>query len=437
MDRKALSLPILFSLVIGNMIGTGIYVLPASLAKYGYLALVAWIFTSVGAIFFALNLADLNRRYPKTGGIYVFCRQAYGRMFGFIVGYLYWMANLVSIAGIAVATIGYMGFLFPCLNASSPAYSQYMTLAAELGVVWLFTGINLIGIHTAGVIQLWLTIIKVIPLILISILGIAYINMDNFTALPVSDHSQLSLIGSAAALTFWAFIGIEAATIPAENTKGPSDIYKATVYGTCITSFIYILCTFVLMGMIPPSQLQHSQFPFAEAGNIVLGSGSAALIALGAIISGLGTLNVTILIQGEIVFAAARDKLFPKRFSKLSKRDVPVAGQILSSSLVTVLLIVTLQPTVLQQFDNVALLAALFALMCYLGSAMSELRFLLRDHGLTARLVKNKSFAIAMIAFFYCVWMISNFTLPFIFTGIIFIILFALIYVAAFQNKLS
>tara|TARA_R110000868_G_scaffold68727_1_gene203276 strand:- start:141 stop:1445 length:1305 start_codon:yes stop_codon:yes gene_type:complete len=434
MDRKALSLPILLSLVVGNMIGTGIYVLPASLAKYGPLSLLAWLFTAVGAVFFALTLAALNKRHPKTGGLYVFCREAYGRMAGFIVAYLYWIANLVSIAGIAVASVGYLGFVSPSLDSNSTEYSRYAILYVELAVVWLFTLINIIGIHTAGVIQLILTIIKIIPLLVISLLGLGYIHLDNLTTFTITNQSNFTAIGSAAALTFWAFIGIESATIPAENTRGWRDIYKATVYGTLITSFIYILSTFVLMGMIPSEQLQNTQFPFAEAGNILFGPKSALIIALCAVTSGLGALNVTILIQGQIVFAAARDKLFPKVFSKLSKHDVPIAGQLLSSSLVTLLLFVTLQPTLLEQFDSIALLAGLFALLTYFGSALSELKFLVQDHGLGRALLKNKSSFITAVAILYCVWMISNFTLPFIMTGVAAIAILAVTYQLIFKQ---
>ena len=143
------------------------------------------------------------------------------------------------------------------------------------------------------------------------------------------------------------------------------------------------------MGMIPANVLQNTQFPFAEAGRIIFGSKSAFAIALCAVISGLGALNVTILVQGQIVFAAARDKLFPKMFSKLSKTDVPVAGQILSSSLVSLLLVFTLQESVRDQFENIALLAGLFTLMAYFASSISELKFLYQDHGVSRALWRN------------------------------------------------
>lgn len=434
MDRKALSFPILLSMVIGNMVGTGIYVLPATLARFGNYAILAWIFTSIGAMFFALTIAALNKRLPKTGGLYVFCRQAYGRLAGFIVGYLYWISNLVSIAGIAVSSITYLGFLYPVLDSNSASYNHYMTLAIELGIVWLFTLINIVGLHLAGVIQIFLTVIKIIPLLLISLLGLGFIHFDHFTHVPATS-SALQSIGSAAALTFWAYIGIESATVPAENTRGWRDIYRATIYGTAIASFIYILSTFVLMGMIPNDTLQHSQFPFADAANIIFGHQSAAIIALCAIISGLGALNVTILVQGQIVFAAARDKLFPAMFSKLSKGDVPVAGQLLSSSLVSVLLFITMQPQLLGQFESIATLAALFTLLAYFGAALAELKFLYQDFGMSTKLLFNKATFIATVAVAYCAWMISVFNYAFLLAAFVSIVLCMLMYAAIFRKQ--
>lgn len=436
MDRNALSLPILISLVVGNMIGTGIYVLPASLAQYGSISLLAWIYTSIGAIFFALTLTALNRRLPRTGGLYVFCRVAYGNMAGFIVGYLYWVANMVSIAGITIASIGYLGYIWPVFDSNSPQFSEYFVLGCELAVIWTFTLINTIGIHAAGVVQLILTVTKILPLLAISLLGLGYVHLDNLTPITLNSETNFTAIGSAAALTFWAFIGLETATIPAENTKGSSDIFKATFFGTLGTSIIYILSTFVLMGMIPASKLASNQFPFAEAGQIVFGAGSAAVIAIFAVISGLGALNATILVQGQIVFAAARDKLFPARFAKLSKHDVPIAGQLFSSTLVTILMIVTLEPTLLEQFNNIALLAGLFTLMAYLGSALAELKFLYQDFGFSHKLLWNKSTPVALIAITYCIWMISNFTNIFLLYGVGSIIVFAVIYFLVFKKHM-
>lgn len=434
MDKKALNLPILTSLVVGNMIGTGIYVLPASLAPYGTMSLLAWIYTSIGSIFLAITLAHLNKRFPKTGGPYIFCREAFGRLVGFIIGYTYWFSVMASIAGIAVASVGYLGFISPTLNANSPEYNSYYALGLDLLIVWIFTLINIIGIHAAGVVQLILTILKIAPLILIVLVGLPHVHLDYFTQVTLTDQTYFGALGSAAALTFWAFVGLESATLPAENTKGPKDIYKATVFGTIITAVIYISSTFVLMGMIPNAQLKVSQFPFAEAGAMLFGQKAALIVVICAIISGLGALNGCVLTQAQIVFAAARDHLFPKAFKKLSKHDVPVAGQLLSSTLISLLLIMTVEPTMLKQFNNIALLTALLTLITYLACTFAELKFLLQSRTSLFHIFYSKSFLIVILASAYSIWTISSIEKAIIRVTFILLLLLIPVYFIAFRK---
>lgn len=415
MDKKALSFTLLLSLVIGNMIGTGIYVLPSSLAKYGTVSLISWVFTSIGAIFIAITFANLNKRYPKTGGPYIFCKLAFGKMTGFTVAYIYWISVLVSIAGLAVASTQYMGFIFPELDSNTLEYNKYIALALELLIIWTFTAINLVGIHTAGVVQLILTIIKVLPLIFIPLVGLFKIDLSNlahFNVTPGSSH--FSAISSAATLTFWAFIGLEAATVPAENTKSSNDVYRATVLGTLITGILYIVSTFVLMGMLPSDVLKNSQFPFAQAGTILFGSSAAIFVVICAVASGIGSLNGCIIIQGQIVFAAARDNLFPRMFAKLSKHDVPVEAQLLSSTLITILLVATIQPRMLSQFDNIALLAALLTLLTYLITTFAEIKLIIDAKKKVSKILSSKAMGVAILAALYGIWMIASFDLSFI-----------------------
>lgn len=406
MDKRALNLPILISLVVGNMIGTGIYLLPASLAQIGTITLVSWIYTSTGAIFLALTFASLNKLFPKTGGPYIYCREAFGKMTGFIVAYTYWISNLVSIAGIAVASIGYLGFLSPTLNAGEPSYNPLLALGCELLALWLFTFINIIGIHTAGVVQLILTVIKITPLILITIIGLANIQFQNLLQFNVSGQDSFAAISAGAALCFWSFIGLESATVPAENTSGSRPVYIATVFGTALTSLIYIVSTIVLMGMLPIAVLKTSQFPFAEAATQLFGPNAAAIVAICAVISGLGALNVCVLVQGQIVFAAARDRIFPKRFAKLSKHDVPIAGQILSSSLISLFLFLTMQPNLLAQFNNIILLAALLTLLTYLMTMLASIK--VQWQNARHKPINKSLLAIATLASLYTIWMISS-----------------------------
>lgn len=437
MDKKALSLPILTSLVVGNMIGTGIYILPASLAEYGTISILSWIYTSLGAIVLALTFVHLNNRFPKTGGPYIFCKEAFGRLVGFIIAYTYWASYLISIAGIAVASISYLGYLSPIFDANNAAYQPHTVLLMEIAMVWLFTLINIMGVHTAGIVQLFLTVIKILPLLVVTLIGIFSIKLANFTLFSTSHASNFTAISSAAALTFWAFIGLESATVPAENTQGPKDIYKATMYGTLLTSFIYITSTVVLMGMIPVTQLKVSQFPFATAGTLLFGTNAAYIIAICAVLSGLGALNACVLIQGQIVFAAARDHLFPKIFTKLSKHDVPVAAQLLSSSLITILLAFTLEPTLLKQFNNIALLASLLTLLTYFVTTLSEIQFLLREKKSLWNIIYSKSLIISLLAAFYSIWMISSFDINTLVIGALLILLCIPIYIFIVQKHMN
>lgn len=426
MNKKALSQPILISMVVGNMIGTGIYLLPASLAEYGTISVISWIYTSLGAMLLALTFANLNKLFPKTGGPYIYCREAFGTLIGFIVAYTYWISNLVSIAGIAVASIGYLGFLSPMLDAQSASYHPGLALLFELAAVWLFTIINVLGIHTAGLVQLFLTIIKILPLLLVSFVGLGYIDLQNLAEFNISNTSHLTAISAGAALCFWSFIGLECATVPAENTEGTKSVFIATVFGTLITCLIYIFSTIVLMGMIAPDQLQSSQFPFAQAGTMLFGPSAAFIIAIFAVISGLGALNVCVLVQGQIVFAAARDGFFPKRFAKLSKHDVPIAGQLLSSSLISIFLFMTMQPSLLAQFNAIILLAALLTLFVYFMTTLASIKCQLQNR--KTKSIDKRYFAVACLAAFYALWMISSIGMFTLAVGLIMVALCVPIY---------
>lgn len=428
MDKKALSLPILIAIVVGNMIGSGIYVLPSALAQFGTISIFSWIYTSIGALFLALSFVLLNKRHPKTGGPYAYCHLAFGKPIGFVIACIYWFSILVSIAALAITVTGYLGFIFPSLDSTQPSYSQLGALTVELLVVWTFTMVNILGIHVAGVVQLYLTVIKLIPLFLVALFGFGWVHWNNLAEFSLTNQSHFGALSSAAALTFWSFVGLEAATVPAENTRGPKDIYRATIWSTLFCAFIYIICTIVLMGMIPADQLQSSQFPFANAGAIIFGPYGALIFVIFAFISGISALNVCVLLQGQIVFAAARDNLFPHTFAKLSKRDVPVRAQLFSASLLTIILTISMEPTLLKQFNNVALLAAFLTLVTYTVSMLAELKFAFSERPRTKNILLNKNIFIALIATIYAIWMLSSID-PFITKiGLILVLSFVPIY---------
>lgn len=399
--KPGLNFWMLTALVVGNMIGSGIFLLPASLAPYGTMSIFSWLFTTAGALFLALMFVNLNHRFPQTGGPYVYCRQAFGDFAGFMIAYNYWVAVWVANAAVAVALIGYLGVFWSALN-----HDAHLSFWVEVSAVWLFTGINILGVRSAGIVQLITTVLKTLPLLAISIVGLFKINPHYLAEFNLNGVSHLGAFTSAATLTLWAFIGLESAVIPSEDAENSKDIPKATIYGTLLAALIYILGTLAIMGLIPAEELKNSQAPYADAARLLFGSGVEAMVAVGAIVSCLGALNGWILLQAQVPMAAARDGIFFTVFAKKSRFKTPMLGQIISSLLVTALLALTLNKTLVSQFTFIILLATLAYLVPYFFCALAELRFLFKEKAKLSDKRFLRNMAIAVLACGYSAWTI-------------------------------
>lgn len=332
-SRRALGLWAAMALVIGNMIGSGIFLLPASLAPFGGISIVGWLFTATGAPFLALLFAKLASLVPKVGGPYTYTRLGFGDFAGYWIAWGYWISVWSGNAAIAVALVSYLQGVIPVLGLS-----LWLSAAVAIGLIWLVTWINVMGIKQAGVFQVITIIMKLVPLVAIATIGLFYINWSHFVPFNPSGMSPFAAITAVATLTLWAFLGVESATIPADDVENPGKtIPRATILGTIVTALIYILSTVAVMGIILLAQLGKSNAPYAAAAGSIWGQWAFYLVVIGAVISCLGTLNGWTLIQGQIPMAVARDRLFPKEFGKMSKHGVPAFGIIISSVLVTLL----------------------------------------------------------------------------------------------------
>lgn len=401
--HRSLGLWMLTALVAGNMIGSGIFLLPASLASFGTISLFSWVFTSVGALLIALVFAKLSSIFPRTGGPYAYCREAYGNFVGFQMAYNYWIALWVGNAAIAVALAGYLAVFVPALQ-----HSRVLSFFVSAGAVWLMTLINVVGVRQAGIFQLITTVLKLLPLLLIASLGLLFIEPHNLTtSFNITGKSNFSAITGAATLTLWAFVGLESATVPAGSVTNPQrTIPRATIYGTLLAAAVYILSSLAVMGVIPVAQLQHSTAPYADAARIMFGPMGSLLVALGAVISCLGALNGWILLQGQVPLAAARDGLFPKVFSRLSKGQSPIFGLVFTSILVTILLLLTLEESLVKQFTFIILLATLSTLIPYFFTTIAELLIFIRDReNFNGKRLAGSS-VIAILAAIYSFWTI-------------------------------
>jgi basic amino acid/polyamine antiporter, APA family len=402
--KKGLGPWMLTALVAGNMIGSGVFMLPASMASYGSIGMLSWIFTSIGALLLGLVFAKLGTIMPKIGGPYAYCREGFGDFVGFQMAYNYWIALWVGNAAIAVAFTGYLGVFVPALNTS-----HVLSFLVTAGLVWLMTIVNIIGVRHAGFLQLITTVLKLIPLLLIAIVGLFFIHPHYLADFNVSGKSNFAAFSGAATLTLWAFIGLESATVPADDVQNPRrNIPRATLYGVIIAAMVYMLSSLAVMGIIPNAGLAHSTAPYADAARIIFGPIGGTLIAIGAIISCLGTLNGWTLLQGQVPLAAARDGLFPKMFTKVSHQGTPVIGLVFTSVLVTLLLLLTLHDTLVKQFTFIILLATLSSLIPYLFTMVSEIIVFSRDRAQFNGKKLAGSMTISILAIIYAFWMIMG-----------------------------
>lgn len=404
METKKLGLWMVTALVVGNMVGSGIFLLPASLGPYGGISILGWLVSAGGAMLMALVFSRLSRRVRRSGGPYTFTREAFGDFPGFLVAWGYWISIWTTNAAITVAFVSYLTVFVPVLG-TSPA------LAAALGLVtiWGLTAVNVAGVHTAGLVQLVTTIVKIIPLVAIAVLGLFYVNVDNFIPFNASEQSAFSALTATVALTLWAFLGLESGTTPSEHVHDAErTIPRATILGTLLTAAIYILGTAAVMGVIRPSVLAEANAPFADAARLMWGSWAGYAIGLGAVVSCFGALNGWLLLQGQIPLAAARDGLFPKLFGTISARDTPAHGLIISSVLASVLLLMNYTRSLVEQFTFIILLATLNTLVPYVFCSLSEILITLRSPQPDTRPRFPGLAVLSILAFAYSLWAIAG-----------------------------
>ena len=400
------------ALVVGNMIGSGILLLPSALALYGGISIIGWIFTTTGALLLSFVFMELTRRYPLIGGPYVFARNAFGDLAGFIVTYSYWISILCGNAAIAIALTGYLSVFFPIIGKL-----HSVSLMTSLVCLWGLTAVNVAGIRLSSRIQFTTALLKILLLFGIACAGLIYFDPVHFIPFNQSAESDLGAITSTAALTLWAFLGLESATIPADKIKDPERIIpRATLFGTAAVAVVYVLITVSIMGLLSPGELVNSNAPFADAIKVILGPAAGYITALIGVIACAGALNGWIFLQGQMPLAASLDDLFPSFFGKLSSRQAPVRGIVFSSGLISFLLIMNYTAALVEQFTFVILLATLATLLPYLISAMAQLKFNMAER--KQRAIKI-SMIVTILAFIYSAWAVLGLGMNAIMWGVL------------------
>lgn len=385
-------------LVAGNMIGTGVFLLPVNLASVGGISVFGWLVATGGAAALGLVFAKLGELNPQPGGPYAYARDFLGPYVGFQTNYVYWFGNWIGNIAIAVAAVGYLAEFFPAI--STPPASVFATA----GVIWLLTFANIRGPRVVGWLETWTMSLALIPILGIAFLGWIWFKPEIFRdAWNVTGGSNIHAITRAASIALWAYMGIESAAVSAGVIENPKrNIPLATLMGLGLSAVVYILSSTVIMGIIPNAELQKSHAPFAEAARLAIGTPAVVIVSLCAILKSVGSLGGWMLLVGQSAQAAADDGMFPKVFGRLNRYGVPGPGLAIVGVLMTIVLFATMSPTIAGQFSRIIDLAVILAVIPYIYSSVAVVKVIFDGHLPRRTFQKYKWIAIAAVV--YCLW---------------------------------
>lgn len=364
-----------WALVVGSMIGNGIFMLPAVLAPYGSLSVLGWVCSGMGTLLIAFTLGSLAKRNPRLGGPYAYTHMAFGELPSFFVGWGHWISYCSATAVGGVALVAYLGFFIPQL-IDTPAMGAITALA----IIWIVTALNITSVKSAGIFQLITTVLKLAPLFLIAGGGVLFGDVGSIPATNPHNESPVLLLSGLVILTMWAFVGMENVTIAADEVIEPEKtIPRALLVGTITVVVIYITATLGVMALIPQAELAQSSAPFADAAVVLFGGWGGSLVALGAIVSIVGALNGNVLTSGMLPRAIAIDKLFPVRFASLNEAGSPAFSLVIAACIASILIVMNFTKGLLAAFEMLVILSTLTTLLPYAASALSEFILQKRD----------------------------------------------------------
>ncbi|MGY3556493.1 amino acid permease [Williamsia sp. R60] len=370
------------ALIVGSIIGVGVFSLPYALSAYGPISLVAMGMATVGALALALLFAALTRLIPAEGGPYAYARAAFGNAVGFGNAWTYW---ITAWAGNAAIAVGWVYYVEHFINKGG---STFWSIVIALVGLWVPAAVNLTGLKNVGSFQVVTTVLKFLPLLLVATVGLFFIKSANFTPWNVSGDSTWSAIGGAMAICLFSYLGVETAAVAAADVRDPErNVPRATIMGTSASAVVYLLSMVAIFGMISTQDLSSdaNKASYSVAADHIFGGGWAGnLVAIAVIISGLGALTGWTLICAEMPRAAAHDGLFPERFARESRRKVPAFGIISSTALASLAVIISFMgASGATVFTTLVLMSGITAAVPYAFSALAQLVWTVRDRRTT------------------------------------------------------
>jgi len=355
------------AMVVGTMVGSGIYLLPTTLAPYGYNLVIAFLLTGFGTMCLAYCLARLAAAIP--GGPFAYVTQAFGETAAFLTLWSYVVSQITGVAGVAVAVAGSLGHVFPAVGAGPGL------IAVALGSIAILTVVNLRGARSAGILQVIATLIKIVPLLAV-VLFVA-VRFGTGQAVESLEPTAIGIapITIAGALMLFSLTGFEAAAVTANVTRdSTSTVPVATIAGTGFTAVIYLLSTIATLMLLPSAIAAKSGAPFADAIAPILGPVAGMVVAIIAAISAFGTANALLLFAAEIsrTIAGARD--LPAVFRKTNSVGAPFGAVLICSAIAALLVLASSSKNFVALYVFITLVSTVAALVLYAVCAAAAIK---------------------------------------------------------------
>jgi APA family basic amino acid/polyamine antiporter len=377
-ERKAHSLGLTSAtgLVVGSIVGTGVFTMPAVLAGAGTMSLLVLGVIAVGAILLGVLFGQLTKRVPNSdGGLYAYSRHEFGDLAGYLVGWCYWIQAWAGDAAIVASWVFYVDSLFG-INPSGIA-----NWGIALIGLWVPAVINLVGVRQTAWFQNVTVVLKFLPLLFVGVVGWFFIHSANFGKFNASGGSLYSGIGIAAGVALFSFIGVEAAAVTAKRVRDPlKNVGRASVIGTAASAVLYVLVTAAVFGLVPNHELRNNGAPFVNAFQAIFSHGAwpGKFIAALAVVSGIGALNGWTLIITETSRAIAKDGLFPRPFAWTDRNDTAWFGIVIGALLPSILMLWRYSTSSgLTIFTYLVDLTVVTVAIPYFFSAIAQLTYLL------------------------------------------------------------
>ncbi|MFF5499287.1 basic amino acid/polyamine antiporter [Streptomyces aquilus] len=340
-----LSLPTLTTMVVGSMVGAGVFSLPRRFAQETGVAgaLIAWAVAGTGMLMLAFVFQTLAVRRPDLdAGVYAYAKAGFGEYLGFFSAFGYW-------ASACVGNVTYWVLIMSTIGAIAPALGDGDTvLAVVLSSVglWLFFALISRGVKEAAAINRIVTVAKVVPIIVFVILALFYLKpsvfADNFAGADYAGSLFNQVKGTMLATVF-VFLGVEGASVYSRHARRREDVGRATILGFVSVFAIFASVTIVSYGIMPMAEIAELRQPsMAEVLEHAVGTWGKVFVSVGLIVSVLGAYLAWTLMAAEVLYVAAKDDDMPRFLKRATAADVPVPALVMSTVLSQIVLVVTL-----------------------------------------------------------------------------------------------